>query len=104
MTGDEDLSARIGRALGSTRVVPLGGAQSGGPLDLLRLRRQVADLRSETPTVECHLKIAEQVWLELESLAAELRSEGQDVSATILARVVLERGVDALRDSRKRTG
>lgn len=104
MNADEQaLAARIGRALGSDRVVDLGDLQSGGPLDLLQLRAQV-DLLQSPPTVECHLAVSETSWRALEALVAELRSEGQEVSPAQLARLLLEHGVDALRASRRKTG
>ena len=97
---DDAFTARIGRALGSSCVVPVGNSPSGGPLDLLHLRAQVAELRAG-PTVNCQLSLSQASWQELVSLAAELRSEGQEVSPSDLARLLLERGVDALRQSRK---
>lgn len=96
----EDFAHRIGRALGASRTVDLLDAPSGGPLDLLHLRALVAELRG-TPTVSCQVSVSQASWLELVSLADELKREGQEVSPTELARLLLERGVDALRQSRK---
>lgn len=105
MNADEQaLAARIGHALGSDRVIDLGTLQSGGPLDLLQLRAQVDHLQRGAPTIECHLAVSEASWRELEAIVAELRSEGQEVSPDQLARLLLEHGVDALRESRKKTG
>lgn len=52
MSEDDDVTARIGRALGSNRVVKLPSLPSGGPMDLLHLRSLVADVLRETPTVD----------------------------------------------------
>lgn len=101
---DEAFGARVGRALGSSRTVTLNQLPSGGPLDLLQLRASVAELRrGQTGMVDCRLSVSEASWRELVALAAELRAEGQEVSPGELARLLLERGVDALRQAR-RTG
>jgi hypothetical protein len=97
MTRSEDLSAeRIARALGSSRVVELGDLSMGGPLDWLHLRAIVAELRKTPATVDCRLSVSEASWRRLVSLAAELQVDGQALTPTELARVVLERGVEAL--------
>lgn len=104
MSNDDAFAARVAGALGSNRVVTLGNLPSGGPLDLLHLRELVAEIQRKTPTVDCHVPLSEASWSQLVTLAAELRAEGQEVSPSELARLLLERGVDALKESRKRTG
>lgn len=100
----EDFAARVGRALGASRSISLNIPPCGGPLDLLQLRAIVAGLREQSPTVDCHLSLSRSSWSELVSLAAELQSEGQEISPSELARVLLERGVNALRESRSKPG
>ncbi len=97
MTSNEDLSpARIARALGSSRVVELGELPMGSPLDWLHLRAIVKELRKEPATVDCHLSMSEASWRQLVTLAAEIQVDGQTLSPSELARVLLERGVQAL--------
>ena len=99
-----DLTERVARALGASRVVTLDDSPSRGPLDLLHLPQMVAQLREQPPPVECQLEVSAQSWSELEALATEMRAEGQEVSPELLARLVLERGVKALRESRRKSG
>lgn len=101
---DRSFADRMSRALGSSRVIDLPGLPSGGPLDLLHLRSMVAALREASEAVDCRLRVSAESWRELESLAAELRTEGDEVTPTQLARLLLEQGVAALREARRRTG
>ncbi len=101
---DQNFADRISNALGSSRVVDLPCLPSGGPLDLLHLRSMVAELHQGSAAVDCKLQVSAESWRELEALAAELRAEGEEVTPTILARLLLERGVEALRESRQKTG
>lgn len=101
---DGGFADRMSSALGSSRVIDLPGLPSGGPLDLLHLRSMVAELREAPEAVDCRLRVSAESWRELESLASELRTEGEDVTPTQLARLLLERGVAALRDARRKTG
>lgn len=56
---------RIARALGSSRTIDLEHLPIGGPLDLLRLRSIVAELRRAAPTVSCELSLSQASWQEL---------------------------------------
>jgi len=103
-TGEPTFVDRVSEALGSTRVVELGGRPSGGPLDWLHLRSRVAELRREPPAVDCQLQVSAASWRELEALAAELCAEGEEVTPRVLARLLLEHGVEALRRARRKTG
>ena len=102
--GDRDVADRVRSALGSSRVIELPGLPSGGPIDLLHLRSRVAELREEPQAVECRMRVSAESWRELEALAAELATDGQEVTPTQLAGLLLERGVAALRDSRRKSG
>lgn len=99
-----NLTERVSKALGSSRVVELPNLPSGGPLDLLHLNSMVAELRQDSAAVDCRLQVSAESWRELEALAAELRAEGKEVTPALLARLLLERGVEALRESRRKTG
>jgi hypothetical protein len=93
---------RIAKALGSSRVVDLGEVPAGGPLDWLHLRHRVTALRAESaPTIECRLPVSKERWRQLERLAEKVTIDGQTLSPTELARLLLERGVAALEDSSK---
>lgn len=93
---------RIAKALGASRVVDLGDVPMGGPLDWLQLRARVAELRADdAATIECRLPVSKKRWRQLERLAEKVKIDGQALSPTELARLLLERGVEALEDSSK---
>ncbi len=93
---------RIAKALGSSRVVELDAGAGGGPLDWLELRARVAELRAEgAATVECRLSVSKKRWRQLERLAEKVQIDGKSLSATELARLLLEHSVEVLQDSSK---
>lgn len=105
MSTADEFTTRLAQALGSDRVVPLDVPASGGPLEFLHLRSLVYRVQGrEERQVEHRVHLSETSWRELEDLAAELSKEGSDISPAELARWLLERGVDALRASRRKTG
>lgn len=97
----------IARALGAERVVSLERLPSQGPLDLLELRAEVQRrLRSSggRPTdpdwnVRRLVPFRREGWQELEHLARVCESEGQRVSPSQLAALLIERGLESLKKS-----
>lgn len=97
----------IAEALGADRVVALGGLPSRGLLDLLELRPEVQHrLRStgRRPTdpdwdIRRLVPFRKEGWQELEHLAEECEREGQRVSRSQLAALLIERGLQSLKKS-----
>lgn len=93
--------ARVSRALGSSRVVPVADTPSRGPLDLLQLRAEVerrlksSGGRPTDPdwTMTRVVRFQPSRWEELEQLAATLSQEGRTVSPSQLAAMLVERGL-----------
>ncbi|MEM6454781.1 MAG: hypothetical protein AAF772_06770 [Acidobacteriota bacterium] len=93
--------ARIAQALGAQRTVALDGLPSQGPLDWLQLRAELGKrLRSSGGrptdphwTVRRVIPFKEEGWRDLERLAARCSREGQTVSPSQLAALLIERGL-----------
>lgn len=109
----EDFEKRVTEALGAQRSLPVNGLPSQGPLDLLNLRAELGRrLRSSGGrptdpewTLRRVIPFKEKGWRDLERLAARCSHEGQTVSPSQLAALLIERGLqDLLReqDVRKR--
>ena len=98
---------KIAEALGAARVVPLERLPSQGPLDLMELKAEVgARLRSSggRPTdpdwdIRRLVPFRSEDWQELERLSELCQQEGQSVSPSQLAALLIERGVDDLKKS-----
>ncbi|MBI5515220.1 MAG: hypothetical protein HY909_15695 [Deltaproteobacteria bacterium] len=96
--------ARVSAALGSSRVVPVRGTPSRGPLDLLALRAEVERrLRSSGGrptdpdwTMSRIVRFQPARWEDLEQLAGTLSQEGRSVSPSQLAAMLVERGLAEL--------
>ncbi|NJL27288.1 MAG: hypothetical protein HC897_05035 [Thermoanaerobaculia bacterium] len=101
----ETFEERVAKALGADRSIPLAGLPSQGPLDLLQLRAELGRrLRSSggRPTdpawsVRRLIPFKEDLWRELEQLAARCRLGGQSVSPSQLAALLIERGLRDLK-------
>ena len=97
----------IAEALGADRVVALERLPSGGPLDLLELRAEVGRRLRSTggrPTdpdwnVRRLVPFRREGWNDLERLAERFGREGQHVSPGQLAAVLIERGLESLRQA-----
>lgn len=100
-TPDKAFTDRVRRALGSSRVVPLAGLPSGGPLDLLQLRAEVQRRFQSSggrPTdpewdISRMVRFKREHWKTLETMAETLSREGRKVSAGQLAAMLLERSM-----------
>ena len=98
---------KIAKALGADRVVSLERLPSQGPLDLLELRADVhRRLRSTggRPTdpdwdIRRVVPFRRERWQELERLAKLCELEGQRVSPSQLAALLIERGLESLKKS-----
>ncbi len=98
---------RIRRALGAQRVVPLEGLPSQGPLDLLQLGAELQErLRSSGGrptdpewTVRRVIPLKKKGWSDLERLAENCSHQGQRVSPSQLAALLIERGLEELKKS-----
>lgn len=102
MSSSEAFMDQIASSLGADRVVALPDLPSCGPLDLLTLRRRLAQVQD---SVAAHqLPVSNEAWKLLETLAAEFSAEGQPVTPDVLASVLLEQGLKALRASRPQAG
>lgn len=103
--GNED---RIRQALGARRVVAINRLPSQGPLDLLQLRAELGRrLRSSGGrpsdpewTVRRLIPFKPEEWQELERLAEQCGQEGQRLSPSQLAAVLIERGLEELRKTK----
>ncbi|MBL8680121.1 MAG: hypothetical protein JNK05_13180 [Myxococcales bacterium] len=95
---------RVGKALGSSRVVSVPGTPSKGPLDLLQLRVEVEQRIKSTGgrptdpdwTMTRVVRFQPSRWEELEQLAATLSQEGKSVSPSQIAAMLVERGLAEL--------
>lgn len=95
----------IAKALGAARIVDLQRPSSQGPLDLLELRAEVhRRLRSTggRPTdpdwgMRRLVPFRREGWQELERLAADCGRQGQSVSPSQLAALLIEWGLEGLR-------
>lgn len=98
---------RIAEALGADRVLPLERLPSQGPLDLLELRAEVRRRLRSTggrPTdpdwdIRRLVPFRKEGWQELERLAGMCEREGQRVSPSQLAALLIERGLEGLKKS-----
>ncbi len=106
-----DFEKRIAKALGAQHSFPLGGLPSQGPLDLLQLRAELGRrLRSSGGrptdpewTLRRVIPFKEKGWHDLEQLATRCSQEGQTVSPSQLAALLIERGLqDLIRSQAKR--
>jgi hypothetical protein len=96
---DEEFRSRVGQALGASRVVTLSGLPSGGPLDLLQLRADVARRLKSTggrPTdpewdTQRLVPFRGERWKQLERLAEALSTKERKVSPGQLAAILLDR-------------
>jgi len=99
---------RIADALGAQRSIPLTGLPSQGPLDLLQLRAELGRRLRSTGgrptdpewTLRRIIPFREKGWLELERLATRCSDEGQKVSPSQLAALLIERGLQDLKRAR----
>lgn len=107
-----DFEKRVAQALGAQRSIPVDGLPSQGPLDLLQLRAELGRrLRSSGGrptdpewTVRRVIPFKEKGWRDLERLAARCSHEGQTVSPSQLAALMIERCLqDLLREQARRT-
>lgn len=99
---------RIAEALGSSKVSPIRGGRSCGPVDLLALRAearrrlQSSGGRPSDPawdlTRQVPFKAAD--WKALEELAAAISTEDRSLSAGQLAAILIERGLSELRHAK----
>lgn len=105
MGNENEFEKRVASALGAKRSIALDGLPSQGPLDLLQLRAELGRrLRSSggRPTdpewsVRRVIPFKEEGWRDLERLAARCRDEGQTVSPSQLAALLIERGLRDLK-------
>jgi hypothetical protein len=96
---------KIAKALAAQRVVALDRFPSQGPLDLLELRAEVTRrLRSSggRPTdpdwdIRRLVPFRREGWKQLERLAKQCELEGQRVSPSQLAALLIERGLESLK-------
>ncbi len=99
---------RIQQALGAQHVVSVKGLPSQGPLDLLQLRAELGSrLRSSGGrpsdpewTIRRLIPFKREEWQELERLAEQCAHEGQRLSPSQLAAVLIERGLEELKKSK----
>jgi hypothetical protein len=100
----EELKSRVASALGANRVVPLPGLPSGGPLDLLQLRAEVARRLRSTggrPTdpdwnVQRLVPFRGDSWKRLEQLAERLSRDGRSVSPGQIAALLIEHAIEGI--------
>lgn len=94
---------RIAGEPGAERIIPLERLPSQGPLDLLELRTEIRRRLRSTggrPTdpdwdVRRLVPFRREGWQELERLAKVCEQEGQHVSPSQLAALLIERGLEA---------
>ncbi len=104
MPQSDKTATSLGQALGANRVIPLPGLPSGGPLDLLQLRAEVATRlqssggRPTDPswTVQRLVPFGEDRWKQLEKLAENLSHGGRHVSPGQLAAILIERTLNQI--------
>jgi hypothetical protein len=100
----KDLASQVAQSLGASRVITLPNLPSGGPLDLLQLRADMARRLRSTggrPTdpgwkVQRLVPFGEDRWRQLEELAEDLSSSERKVSPGQLAAILIERALDAI--------
>jgi hypothetical protein len=105
MAAESSFEDRVKHALGAQRVIPLEGLPSQGPLDLLQMREEVGRrLRSSggRPTdpewaLRRLVPFKQQGWQQLERLAKACSDQGQAVSPSQLAAILIERGLEDLK-------
>ncbi len=103
----KDFVSQLAQSLGASRVIGLSNLPSGGPLDLLQLRADMARRLKSTggrPTdpgwkVQRLVPFGEDRWRRLEELAEELSSSERKISPGQLAAILIERALDAIPDS-----
>ena len=103
---DQEFSTRVGQMLGATRVVSVPGLPSGGPIDLLHLRADVARRLKSTggrPTdpawnVQRLVPFRDDRWRQLEELADRISTEERRVSPAQLAAILIERALDGIEE------
>ncbi len=99
-----EFEKRVARALGAQHSFSLEGLPSQGPLDLLQLRAELGRrLRSSGGrptdpewTLRRVIPFKEKGWRDLEQLTARCSEEGQAVSPSQLAALLIERGLQDL--------
>lgn len=92
---------RLAKALGAKRVIPIADLPSGGPLDLLALRAQVASRIRSTggrPTdpawnMQRLVPFRKERWRQLVDLATRLSSDQRKVSPAQVAAMLIERAL-----------
>ncbi|MEK7269911.1 MAG: hypothetical protein AAB215_03110 [Planctomycetota bacterium] len=97
----------IRKALGAESVVPLPGLPSGGPLDLLALRRMVQKRlqssggRRTDPSwsLTRPIRFSAERWTQLERFADALSEPRRKVSPGQLGAILVEKGILALEDA-----
>ena len=100
-----EFEERVAKALGAQRPLPLDGLPSQGPLDLLQLRAELSRRLRSTggrPTdpewsLRRIIPFKEKGWRDLERLAVRCSQEGQAVSPSQLAALLIERGLRDLK-------
>lgn len=100
----------VAKALGAGRVLSLERLPSQGPLDLLELRTEVQRRLRSTggrPTdpdwdIRRLVPFRRESWQELEHYARECEREGQRVSPSQLAALLIERGLQSLKKAGER--
>lgn len=100
----DDTELTVAEALGAGRVVALPGGPSGGPLDLLQLRAEVARRLRSTggrPTdpswnVQRLVPFRDARWQELTELARQLSTDERKVSPGQLAAILIERALSGM--------
>jgi len=105
----EDKASAVAAALGASRVVALPGLPSGGPLDLLQLRAEVAQrLRSSggRPTdpnwnVQRLVPFSDAHWRQLVELAERLSTDERKVSPGQLAAILIDRALSGMAEQRR---
>lgn len=97
----------IAKALGASRVVELDHPASGGPLDLLALRREVGERIRSTGgrptdpawTLARQVPFKSESWIRLQDLAEEIGTSGRRVGPAQLAALLVESGLDEVEDA-----
>ena len=105
MSIDKNDTETIRQALGAQHVVSLENLPSQGPLDFLALKSELGRRLKSTggrPTdpewaIRRLIPFKKDRWAELERLAERCRQEGQNVSPSQLAALLIERGVEQLK-------
>lgn len=103
----KDQKARIAEALGAARVVDVGPATIGGPLDLLALREDFGRrLRSSggRPTdpswrLTRQVPFREESWSRLQGIAEEVGASGRRVGPAQIAAVFVEERLDEMEEA-----